>query len=119
MDNKLDAILKKIKSNKRASTVTNPRSEMNDTQNMQPSESKIDESIGVHSSYNKNSDSENEDYPLQASKMKVLVHPAKLFYRSETNLDETLVSEEDSEEEYYHTVDLSFGSQTEYCRKGE
>ena len=40
MENKLDAILKEIKSNKIASTVTNPRSEMNEIQKMQPSGSK-------------------------------------------------------------------------------
>ena len=63
MENELDAILKEIKSNKSASTVTNPRSEINDTQNMQPSGTKLDYSIGVHASHNKNSDSEDEDYP--------------------------------------------------------
>ena len=103
MENKLDAILKEIKSNKSASTVTNSRSEDNDTQNIQPSGSKIDMSIGVQASYNKNSGSEDDEYPLQASKMKVLRHPAKPIYRSETNLDETLVSEEDSEVEDYHS----------------
>ena len=36
--------------------------------------------------------------------MKDLWHPAKPFYGSETNLDETLVSEEDSEEEDYHIM---------------
>ena len=41
MENKLDAILKEIKSNKSASTVTNPRSEIIDTQNMQPSDPKL------------------------------------------------------------------------------
>ena len=56
----------------------------------------------MHASYNENSDSEDEDYPLHASKMKDLRHPAKPFYRSETNLDEALVSEEDFEEEDYH-----------------
>ena len=99
MENKLDAILKEIKSNKSAWSVTNPMSEINDTQNMQPSGSKIDKSIGVHASYNAKSDSDDEDYSLQVSKMKDLRHPAKPFYGSEINLDETLVSEEDWEEE--------------------
>ena len=103
MENKLDAILKEIKSNKSASTVTNPRSEMNDIQNMQPTGSTDNRSIGVHASYNDNSDSENEDYPLQTSKMRDLSHPARPFHESETNLNETMISDEDSEEEDYHT----------------
>ena len=103
MENKLDAILKEIKSNKSVSTATNPRSEMDDIQNMQSSGSKTNRSIGVHASYNDNSESENEDYPLQASKMRDLRHPARPFYESETNLDETMVSEEDSEVEDYHS----------------
>ena len=74
IENKLYAILKEIKSNnKSASTVTNPRSEIDDTQNIQPWGSKIDKSIGVHASYNKNSDSEDEDYPLQASKINFIL----------------------------------------------
>ena len=104
MENKLDAILKEIKSNKSAFTVTNPRSEMDGIQNMQPSGSKTNKSIGVHASYNENIDSEDEDYPLQASKMRDLRHPAKPFHRSETNLDRTLISDEDSEVEDYHMV---------------
>ena len=71
-------------------------------QNARPSGSKNGLSIGVHASNNKNPESENEDYPLQASKMKDLRHPARPFHESETNLDETMISEEDSEEEDYH-----------------
>ena len=37
MDNKLEAILKEVKSNKTASTVTNPRSDVNEIQDSQPS----------------------------------------------------------------------------------
>ena len=102
MENKLDTILKEIKSNKSASTVTNPRSEVNEIQNMQPSGSKTNKSTEVHASYNENTDSEDEDYSLLASKMRDLRHPAKPFHRSETNLDRTLISEEDSEVEDYH-----------------
>ena len=102
MENKLDAILKEIKSNKSTSTVTNPRSEMDEIQNMQPSGSNTNKSTGVHASYNENIDSEDEDYPLQASKMRNLRHPAKPLHRSETNLDRTLISDEDSEVEDYH-----------------
>ena len=72
MENKLDAILKEIKSNKSASTATNPRSETDDIQNMQSSGSKTNRSIGVHASYNDNSEPENEDHPIQASKMRDL-----------------------------------------------
>ena len=103
MKNKLDAILKEIKSNKSASTVTNRRSEVNDIQNMQPSGSKTNRSIGVHASFNDNSDSENEDYPFQASKMKDLKHPAKPLFRSESDVDVTIHSDEESDiEEDYH-----------------
>ena len=97
-------ILKEMRSNKSASTVTNPRSEMDGIRNMQPSGSKTNKSIGVHASFNENIDSEDEDYPLQASKMRDLRHPAKPFHRSETNLDRTLVSDEDSEVEDYHNT---------------
>ena len=69
MDNKLEAILKEMKHNKSASTVTNPRSDVNEIQDPQPSGSRNDRSIGVHASKNKISDSENGDYPLRASKM--------------------------------------------------
>ena len=104
MENKLDATLKEIKSNKSASTATNPRSEMDDIQNMQPSGSKTNMSFGVHASYNDNLEPENEDYPLQVSRMRDLRHPARPFHESETNLDETLAPEEDSEEEDYHST---------------
>ena len=76
MDNKLENILKEIRSNKSMSTTTNPRSETADTQNLQPLGSK---SIGVHASNIENSDSENEDYPLKASGSKDLRRPAKTF----------------------------------------
>ena len=69
MENKLEMILKEMKSKKSASTVTNPRSEINENRDPQPSGSKAKRSIGVHASNNENSDSENEDYPLRASKM--------------------------------------------------
>ena len=56
IDNKFEAILKEIKSNKSASTVTNPRSELNENQEPQASGSKTNKSIGVHASLNENSD---------------------------------------------------------------
>ena len=107
MENKLDAILKEIKSNKSVSTVTNPRSEMNDIQDMQPSGSKTNRSIGVHASHIYYSDPENDDYPLQASKMKDLKHPAKPLFRSESDVDVTIRSDEESDAEDvedYHMV---------------
>ena len=108
MENKLDAILKAIKSNKCVSTVTNPRSGMNDIQNMQPSGSKTIKSIGVHASHIYNSDSENNDYPLQASKMRDLKHPAKPLFRSESDVDVIIHSDEESDvedvEEYHNSL---------------
>ena len=57
-------------------------------------------SIGVRASNNKNPESENDDNPLRASKMKDLRHPAKSLYQNELNLeDEIIASEED-----YHMV---------------
>ena len=107
IDNKFEAILKEIKSNKSASTVTNPRSELNENQEPQASGSKTNKSIGVHASLNKNSDSENEDHPLRASKMKDLRHPAKPMFRAESDVDVTIHSDEESDAESledYHMV---------------
>ena len=108
MENKLETILREIKSNKSASTVTNPRSEVNGTQDIQPSGSKVNKSIGAHASNNENSDSENEDYPLKASKMKELKHPAKPLY--ESDVDVTIHSDEESDAESledYHSLSWS------------
>ena len=104
IDSKFEAILKEIKTSKNASTITNPRSESNETQNTQPSGSR-DRSIGVHVSVNDNSDSENEDsHPIRASNMHELRNPAKPFCQNRFELNETIVSNEDSEEEEYHMV---------------
>ena len=102
MDNKLEAILKEVKSNKTASTMTNPRSDINEIQDPQPSGSKTVRSMGVRASNNENSDSENDDYPLRTSKMKDLRHPAKPLFRSESDVDVTIHSDEESdiEEDY-------------------
>ena len=55
--------------------------------------------LGVRASNNKNPESENDDNPLRASKMKDLRHPAKSLYQNDLNLeDEIIASEED-----YHT----------------
>ena len=45
--------------------------------------------------------------------MEDIRHPSKPFHRNDTNLDETLVSEEDSKEEDYH----SFVSQNPWLLK--
>ena len=107
MDNKLEAILKEIKYNKSASTTTNPRTDINEIQEPQPSGSRIDTPIGVRASNNETSDSENDDYPLRASKMKDLKHPAKPLFRCESDVDITIHSDEESdaeEVEEYHMV---------------
>ena len=107
MDSKLEAILKEIKYNKGASITTNPRSDVNEMQEPQPSGSRIDPSIGVRASNIENSDSENDDYPLRASKMKDLIHPAKPLFRSESDVDVTIHSDEESDAEEiedYHSI---------------
>ena len=107
MENKFDAILKEIRTSKTASTITNPRSEPNGIYNLQPSESKNDKSSGVRASNIENSDTENEDdHPLRASDMRELRNPARPLCQNIPNLDETIISEEDSEEEDYHTETL-------------
>ena len=104
IDNKFDAILREVKTSKNASTITNPRSESNETQNNQPSGSR-NRSIGVRASENENSDSENEDnHPIRASNMHELRDPARPFCQNRFEPDETLISNEDSEEEDYHMV---------------
>ena len=57
MDNKLEAILREIKTDKSSSTATNPRSDLNEMQENQQSGSRIDRSIGVRASNNETSDS--------------------------------------------------------------
>ena len=105
MENKFDAILKEIRTTKTTSTITNPRSEINEMQNSQPSGSKSIRSNGVHASNIEKSDTENEDdHPLRASDMRELRNPARPLCQNEPNLDETIISEGDSEEEDYHMV---------------
>ena len=107
VENKLETILKEINSNKSASTATNPRSEINENRDQQPSGSKTDRSIGVHASNIENSDSEIDDCPLRASKMKDLRHPVKPLLRAESDVDVTIHSDEESDAESldgdYHT----------------
>ena len=104
IDGKFEAILKEIKTSKNASTITNPRSESNETQNTQPWGSR-NRSIGVHASENDNSDSENEDsHPIRASNMHELRNPARPFCQNRFELDGTIVSNKGSEDEDYHMV---------------
>ena len=80
MENKLDAVLKGMRTNRSASTIRNPRSEMNGIQNCQPSGSKNDRCNEVHASNVENSDTENEgDHPLRAPNMRELKNPARPF----------------------------------------
>ena len=105
IDSKLEAILREVKSNKPASTMTNPKSDFNEVQDSQPSGSKTAKSIGVHASNTENSDSENDDFPLRASKMKDLKHPAKPLLRSGSDVDVTIHSDDESDiEEDYHKL---------------
>ena len=104
MDNKLEAILKEVKSNKTTSTVTNPRSKINGIKDSQPSGFKTNRSIGFRASNIKHSDSENDDYPLRASKMKDLKHHTKLLFQNESDVDITIHSNEKSDVEYYYMV---------------
>ena len=102
-DLKLETIVKKIRSSKSVSTRTNLRSESNETQSMQAYRSKNDTTISVLASANENSKQEDEDYPPKASAIKYLWYPAKPLYRNERYLDTTKISNEDSEEEDYHS----------------
>ena len=96
-------LVREVKTNKNASTVTNPRSDVNEIQDSQPAGSKIDKSIGVRASSNENSDTENDDYSLRVSKMKYLKHPAKPLFQNDSDVDVTILSNEESDEEDHHT----------------
>ena len=99
--------MKEIRTSKTASTITNPRSEPNGIHNLQNSGSKNDNSSGVRASNIENSDTENEgDHPLRASDMRELRNPARPLCQNVPNLDETIISEGDSEEEDYHTISI-------------
>ena len=92
MENKFETILKEIRTNKGASTITSPRYEINGAHNIQSSGSKSYKSTGVPASNIKNSESENEDHPLRASDMKELENLARQFYQTVPNSDETIIS---------------------------
>ena len=119
LENKLEMILKGRKSNESASTVTNPRSKVNENGESQPSGSKPNRSIGVHASNNENSDSENDDYPLRASKMKDLRHPAKPIFHNESDVDVTIKPEDESDaeevEDYHSIVCHDSIAETSHC----
>ena len=103
MENMFEAILKEIRTNKSASTITKPRTEIKGTQDSQLSRSKSNRSNGVRASNVENSDTEDEDdHLLRESEMYELRNPPRPVYQNIPNLDETIVSNEDSEEEDYH-----------------
>ena len=79
-------------------------SDISETQDPQPSGSKIDKSIGVRSFNNKNSYPEDDDYPLRVPKMKDLNHTAKPLFQSESDVDVTILSNEESNEKDYHNT---------------
>ena len=62
-------------------------------QNARSSGSKIVQSIGVHASNIKNSDSENEDHLLRVSGSKDLRLPARPLNRNEIDLDATMCND--------------------------
>ena len=93
MEKKLDAILMEIKTKKGTSMTTNPRSEINEIGNMQPSGSWGKKSMGVNASDNESLDSENEDIPIKAS-VRELRHPAKPIHQNENTLDATVIFNE-------------------------
>ena len=105
MASKLGALLKEIKCNKGTSVATNPRSDVNEIQEQRPSGSRIDPSIWVRASNIETSDSENGDDPLRSSEKKDLKRPAKLLFRSESDVHITIHSDEESDiEKDYHMV---------------
>ena len=102
MENKVEAILREIRTENSASTITNSSSQINRTQNTKPTRSRNDRSIGILATNIKNSDTENEDNPLRASDMNGLRNPAESLYQNTPNLDESVIPNEDPEEEDYH-----------------
>ena len=101
-ENKLDAILMEIKTNKSTSMVTNTRLQLNEIGSMQPSGSSCKKSMGVNASDNESLDSENEDIPLKASEMRESRHPAKPIQQNNTTLDTTVLFNEESYEDDFH-----------------
>ena len=96
-------MLRQIK--KSASTITKPRTQTNGIQDSQLLGSKSNRSNGVRASNVENSDTEDEDdHFLRESEMYELRNPARPFHQKIPNLDETIVSNEDSEEDDYHMV---------------
>ena len=71
-------------------------------QNARPFGSENERSIGVRASNNKNPESENDDNPLRASKMKDLKHPAKSLYQNELNLEDEIIASEEDYHKSFH-----------------
>ena len=102
MENKLDAILMKRRTNKSTSMTTNPRSELKEIGNIEPSGAVGKRSMGVNASDNESLDSENDDIPLKASEMRELRHPARPIQQNDTTLEAKVIFNEESDEEDYH-----------------
>ena len=103
MENKLDAILMEIKTSKSTSMLTNSISEINEIGNMQQSGSGCKRSMGVNASDIESLDSENEDILLKASEMRELRHPAKPIDQNNKTFYATVIFNEESNEEVYHS----------------
>ena len=86
MDNKLETILREIRTNNTLSTPANPRSQKIETLNAQQ--------IFVRAPNIEKSNSENEGHPPKAPESKNLRHPAQPLYRNELDLDATIISNE-------------------------
>ena len=97
--------------------MTNPRSDIDDRQDLQPSGSKTTKFLGVHASNNENSDSENDDFPLRASRTKNLKQPAKPRFRSESDVNVTIHSDEESDEEEVEDYHMVTGANRQLHRK--
>ena len=76
--------------------------------------SKNERSIGVRASNNKNPESENDDNPLRASKMKDLRHPAKSLYQNELNLEDEIIASEEG----YHNASTDLKLVLAYIQEG-
>ena len=98
--NRFETILREIKNNKSVTTATNPRSETKETPQ---SGSRIKTFVALHASNNVYSDLEKDAHHLRASQMSELRNPYNQFHQNELDLDETMISIEDSEEEDSHS----------------
>ena len=102
LETKLSQRIKEMKSSKKASSATNPRLDTIDTQNIQPSGSKGNRSVGVHASNTVDSEKDEDSHLLRPSYMNEWSNPSEPFSQNELNLDDTMISKKDSDEDDYH-----------------